>query len=202
MKTMKYKTILFDADGVVLQSPRRFSEQIEIDYGIKTEALQPFFKGIFRECTVGKADLKEELKKVIGEWGWKGSVEELMEYWFTKGTHIDEDVVNYIQTLRQDGVRCFLTTDQEKYRGQYLQDLLGGGKVFERVFYSAEIGHTKKEPDYFAFVFRSIGMSAPEAKEEVLFIDDDEENVAAAKNFGFHGHSYYGLQELKTFLTS
>ena len=199
MEALKFKTILFDADGVVLKSARRFSEQIEIDYGIKTAVLQPFFQGVFRECTVGRADLKDELKKVIGEWGWKGTVEELMDYWFTKGTHVDEEVVEYIQSLRERGIRCFLTTDQEKYRGQYLQDLLGHGKVFERVFYSAEIGHTKKEPAYFAFVAQELGLSTPEARKEVLFIDDDEENIEAAQSFGLQGHHYRGLEELKTF---
>lgn len=45
------KAIFWDAEGVVLRSSRLFSEQLEIDYGIKTEILQPFFTGIFRQCT-------------------------------------------------------------------------------------------------------------------------------------------------------
>ena len=199
---MKYKVILFDADGVTLKSAHLFSEQIQIDYGIKTETLQPFFNGIFKQCTIGKADLKEELVKVIGEWGWKGTVEELMEYWFTKGTHVDEDVDAYVRSLRDQGVRCFMTTDQEKYRGEYLNVLLGNGKVFEQVFYSAEIGHVKKEPEYFEHVYQVLSeIMGSIDKNEILFIDDGEKNVEAAKIFGLDGYFYRNLDELKMFLS-
>ncbi len=37
---MQYKAIFWDADGVVLKSSLLFSEQLEIDYGMKTEILQ------------------------------------------------------------------------------------------------------------------------------------------------------------------
>lgn len=93
---MKYKAIFFDADGVLIKSKYLFSEQLEKDYGISIDVMLPFFTGVFRQCSVGKADLKEELANVIGDWGWEGTVEELMDYWFTKGTEIDQEVVEYV----------------------------------------------------------------------------------------------------------
>ncbi len=198
---MKYKVILWDADGVVLKFSRLFSEQLEIDYGIKNTTLQPFFTGVFRDCTVGRADLKDELRKVIVEWGWKGTVEELMDYWFTKGTQIDEEVIAYVQSIRALDVRCFMTTDQEKYRGVYLRNLLGDGKFFEAVFYSAEIGCVKKDSAYFEYVFEDLNKTEQVLKRQVLFIDDGEKNVETAKAFGFDGHFYRNLQELKSFLS-
>ena len=66
---MKYKAIFFDADGVLIKSKHQFSDRLEKEYGIKSEKLQPFFMGVFRQCSVGKADLKKELEKVVGNWG-------------------------------------------------------------------------------------------------------------------------------------
>lgn len=203
---MIYKAIFWDADGVVLRSSRLFSEQLEIDYGIKTEILQPFFTGVFRQCSIGKADLKEELSKVIGEWGWKGTVEELMDYWFTKGTELDQVVLEYVQIIRDTGVRCFMTTDQERYRGERLQNLLGSHKPFERVFYSGQIGAIKKDPIYYEHVYEVInrasrGMSMLISKENILVIDDSEKNIETAKALGFATHLYTNLENLKRFLS-
>lgn len=198
---MKYKIILWDADGVVLKSSRRFSEQLETDYGIKRSTLQPFFTGVFRDCTLGRSDLKEALANVITHWGWKGTVEELMEYWFTKGTQMDEEVIAYVQSVRALDIHCFMASDQEKYRGEYLQNLLGDGKVFEKVFYSAEIGHVKKEVAFFECIYNTINKKPLVSKDETLFIDDDEKNVEVAKIFGYDGYVYKDLQSLKAFLT-
>lgn len=77
---MKYPVMLFDADGVMITSSRLFSEQLELDYGISVKKMQPFFTGVFKLCSVGQADLKQELDKVIGEWGWQGTVDELPEF--------------------------------------------------------------------------------------------------------------------------
>jgi len=203
---MIYKAIFWDADGVVLKSSRLFSERLEIDYGIKTEILQPFFAGIFKQCSIGKADLKEELSKVISEWGWKGTVEELMEYWFTKGTEVDQTVLDYVQMIRDTGVRSFMTTDQERYRGAYLQNLLGNHKPFERVFYSGQIGAVKKDPAYYEHVHEvinhtSTGMSSLISKENILVIDDGDKNIETAKALGFNTHFYTSLENLKQFLS-
>jgi len=199
---MKYKIILWDADGVTLKNSRLFSEQLEIDYGIKTEVVLPFFKGAFRECSIGKADLKIELAKVINDWGWQGTVEELMGYWFTKGTLIDEEMVKYIESVRDSGSRCFMATDQEKYRGEYLKNLLGNNKPFERIFYSAEIGTLKNDPLYFDYIYRTINENSENiTKDQFLFIDDDEKNIEAAKTFGFETYFFQNFDDLKKFLS-
>lgn len=98
--------------------------------------LRLWYTGVFRECAIGKTYLKEELGKVIDEWGWKGSVDELLRYWLSKGTEIEEEVLKYIKAVKAQGVRCYLATDQEKYRGEYLQRTFGNGNPFEQVFFS------------------------------------------------------------------
>lgn len=200
---MTYKAIFFDADGVLIKSKHLFTEQLERDYGIKIELMLPFFTGIFRQCSVGKADLKEELAKVVGDWGWKGTVDELLEYWFTKGTEIDPKVFEYVRTLRDRGIRCFMTTDQEKYRGEHLRKTFGSGKIFEEVFFSAGVGYPKKTEPFWEEVFGRVNEASRNTSSEViprgqtLFVDDDEANVEAVSGFGIDTLLYRELDDLK-----
>lgn len=194
---MKYKVILFDADGVLIKSQFQFSDRLEEIYGIPVERLQPFFTGVFRECSLGKADLKEELGKVIGEWGWQGTVDELLAFWFSTGTEIDGEVAEFVRELRREGVRTYITTDQEKYRGEHLRATLGHGVLFDEVFFSAEIGCSKKDPRFFQYVDDKIKTD----HQNVLFVDDSEKNVETSKQFGYDGYFYTDLDGLKAFLS-
>ena len=197
---MHYQTMFWDADGVILKRPRLFSEQLAIDYGIEMEKLQPFFTGVFKQCKVGKADLKEELTNVIGEWSWKGTVEELMEYWFTTCTELDHDVANFITSLRQHSIRCVMTTDNEAYRGAHLAATLGNGKLFDDVFYSGALGVTKKDPMFFTLVYQALNAQQHVEKSKILCIDNDEKNIETARALGFATHLYTNLESLKKFL--
>lgn len=194
---MKYSTILFDADGVLIKSKRRFSDRLEEVYGIPVERLQPFFTGVFRECSLGKADLKEELAKVVGGWGWQGTVDELLAFWFSEGTVVDQGVADFIRALRQSGVKTHMTTDQEKYRGEHLRNTLGKGVLFDQVFFSADVGCPKKDPAFFAHVDQVIGSD----RSQTLFVDDDEINVKTAKAFRYDAHLFTNLVGLKQFLS-
>ena len=155
----------------------------------------PFFTGVFRDCSVGKADLKDELTKVIGNWGWKGSVDELMDYWLTKGTQIDQELLEYVKSLHDTGLRCFMATDQEKYRGEHLQKIVGNGQVFERVFYSAQAGSSKKNQAFWEFVFQEV--SGDLKPVECFFTDDDQVNVEAVASFGIDSFLYTDFESLK-----
>ena len=195
---MKYFTILFDLDGVLITKAKQFSDRLEEIYGIPVARLQPFFTGVFLECGIGKADLKEELIKVIGDWGWKGSVDELLAFWFSTGTEIDQEVAAFVRELRRQGIKTYLTTDQEKYRGEYLRKMFGSGVLFDEVFYSAEIGCRKKDPAFFAYVDAHIDVD----RQQVLFVDDGEKNIETAKAFGYDAHLFTDLDGLKAVLST
>ncbi len=194
---MKYSTILFDLDGVLITQAKQFSDRLEEQYGIPVERLQPFFTGVFLDCGIGKADLKEELTKVIDEWGWKESVEALLDFWFSQGTELDQEVVAYVCELRAMGIKTYLTTDQEKYRGEFLRNLLGHGVLFDEVFYSAAVGCRKKDPAFFAHVDSIIKVD----RARVLFIDDSENNAKSARSFGYDAHLFTSLDGLKQLLS-
>lgn len=71
---MSIKAIIFDADGVAI-FPWRAAQLFEREYGITREMVSEFFSGIFADCLIGKADLKEELPPYLERWGWQTSVD-------------------------------------------------------------------------------------------------------------------------------
>ena len=116
------KIFLFDADGVVIIPSERFSDRFSREFNVDyEEKIPPFFENDFEPCLTGRADLKEIIKPYLKRWGWKKSVDELLEYWFENENHIDERVIEVIKKLRAIGIKCYLATNQEKYRTQYLR---------------------------------------------------------------------------------
>ncbi len=191
------KAVVFDADGVIVHG-ERFTERFARDHGIQLKNTQPFFEGVFQDCLAGKADLKKELKKHLGEWGWAGSVDELMKFWFSED-RLDERFFPLIDGLRKKGIRCYLATNNEKYRTDYLLKEKGLGRRFDAVFSSCSVGSKKPEPEFFAHILDKLdGIT----KEEVLFVDDDPENTAGAERFGFPTETYGEFSRLEAALAN
>jgi putative hydrolase of the HAD superfamily len=181
------KVILFDADGVVVTSGRPFSHQHAAKMGFDYAEITPFFKGDFQKALVGEADLKDLLDKHRDIWRWDGSVHDLMQQWFRAEHIIDEELVSEIKKLREAGFVCLLATNQEKYRAQYLAEEMFSG-VFDHVYSSAELGVKKPAPEFYQKI---LGSPSVDVKpEEVMYFDDDAENINTAKSIGINAILY------------
>lgn len=181
------KHIFFDADGMVVNKPYRFSEALARDYNITTETTDEFFKNDFLTCETGKADLKEHLPKYLAKWGWQKSLEGFLDYWFKSENYLDERLIADISKLRKQGLKCYLATNQEKYRAEFMKREMGMGQLFDQIFVSCEVGHMKPSAEFWTAIDNSFGVLN---KNEVLVWDDKEKCVAGAKRFGFNAELY------------
>jgi putative hydrolase of the HAD superfamily len=181
------KTIIFDVDGVLLHHELLFSEGL-IRNGATSEAIQMFWDQEYQDCIIDKADIKETLAKYIPLWNYPGTVDELLNYWFGK-TRIkkNEELLQAISDMRAQGIACYLGTNNEKYRMKYILDELNFRDYFDGIFASGHMGYAKPDPAFWQVVHETLGKPS---KDEVLFWDDVEKNVASAKEFGFHAELY------------
>lgn len=187
------KAIICDTDGMLVHS-EPFSVEVERKYGISLQLTREFYLGPFQVCLSGKSDLKEIIAPYLASWGWKKSVDEYLAEWFTFEHKLDEELITYLTELRKSGLKLYLITNQEKYRTEYLLDKMEFSGIFDEVFSSAHTGSRKPEQAMFAAAYTHIDNFK---KDEVVFWDDQQKNVDAAKNFGFHAELYTSLSDFK-----
>ena len=137
------KVLIFDADGVLINGDI-FSKRFSKEYNIDISKINTFFDGPFKDCIIGKADLKEVLAPYLKEWGWKDGVDNFLEYWFSSEHSIDQELIDYIQDRRSNGIKCVMATNQEKYRAEYMFNKIGFANSFDKMYASAHLGHKKQ----------------------------------------------------------
>lgn len=151
------------------------------------EKILPFFQNEFQLCLTGKADLKQELTKYLSKWNWQKSIEDLLDYWFENENTLNKQMLENIKNLRDNGIRCYLNTNNEKYRAQYLFEKLNLKNSFDDIFSSAQLGVKKPQIKFWEAIHNSLNKPN---KSEILVWDDDEENVKSAQDFGFQAEFY------------
>lgn len=188
---MSVRAVICDADGMIVRG-ERFSERLARDFGILTDTTQPFFLNEFQACLIGDADLKSELEKQRGVWGWTKSIDELLAYWFAdEHNRIDERFAPVISRLRARGIKVYLATNNEKHRTDDLVERRGLGQWFDAIFSSGYMGAKKPEAAFFEQAIAQIGVD----KESLQFWDDDRENIDGASANGVPACLYTDFNE-------
>lgn len=183
------RAILFDADGVVINPMLQFSRVLEREYGITPDMTRGFFSGIFTACLAGRAELREVLPPFLAEWCWSGSVDEFIRAWLVADDHPDRALLAAIQDLRRAGTLCGLATLQERNRAAYMRTSMNFSGLFDRLFFSCELGCLKPDPAFYQKVQAALGLPG----EAILFWDDAPPNVAAARAMGWQAELYTGF---------
>lgn len=187
------KAVLFDVDGVLING-NLFSQNYFDDFGYKIPS--DFFVTEFEDALVGKKDLKEILRSKLVEWKWKKSVDELVEYWLNVSQEVDQELVNVVLLLKSKGIKCFVVTNQEKYRAENVAVKLGFNKLFDGFFPSAHVGYTKPNSKFFQKVLKKINYQA----DNVVYFDDSPENIRGASLLGIKAFLYKDSDTLKKVL--
>ena len=187
------KVLLFDADGVLITG-EMFSRILAREHGISTEQTLPFFDGPFQECIIGNADLKETVSPYLEGWGWKTGVDSFLEYWFSCEHLIDQELIEYIQKCRKNGIKCYVATNQEKHRAEYMLNKLGFAKSFDKLYASSHLGHKKPDVNFFVKLLEDLSNVK---KEEILFWDDSTKNIQVAREFGINAELYTSFPDFK-----
>lgn len=180
------KALLLDADGVLVVPQLQFSIRLEQEYGISPAVMGEFFSGPFRQCMLGVSSLSEVLPEYLPKWGWEGTLGAFIQAWLESEHRTDERFLPLVHNLRRSGVVCCLATNQEKYRAEYMKTEMGFSALFDRLFFSNELGCLKPGEAFFQHIEDRLGFEA----ESLVFWDDSRTNVEAALRRGWEAALY------------
>lgn len=183
---------MFDADGVVIQS-EMFSYKYAQEFNVKIEELDSFFKTDFQDCLIGKSDLKIVIEPWLEKWNWSKSADEFLLYWFKIEHNLNFELIETIDKLRKNNVKCILATNQEKYRLEYMKKEMGFEKIFDKIYSSSFIGFKKPDIQYYNYILSDLN----ENPSNIIFYDDSQKNIESAALIGINAYLYDKNQKLQ-----
>jgi len=179
------EAVLFDVDGVLVHSGK-FGAQMARELGLSRDAMDAFWHGPFASCSLGAADLKEQIAPFLRDWGYRGSAEDCLRAWFEADSTLNHDALDAVQRLRARGLPCHVVSTQERYRAEYLEGPMGLAQRFDKLFFSCRLGVKKPQPELYQRVTTELGL----APASLLLVDDQQANIDAAHAAGWQAELY------------
>eukprot|EP00439_Symbiodinium_sp_Y106_P088742 s1_g1278.t1 len=190
------RALVFDVDGVLVTGHKDkggwWHVDMEKDLGLDPDLFQRhFFTQQWGDIVCGRLGIEEPLAATLAEIAPQLTVEDMLDYWFKKDAGLNKDLIAALEDLRRrHNLGLSLATNQEHRRANFLWRDLELEHHFDAIHYSAEIGHAKPNPDFFAAVEDRTGFDGP----NLLFFDDQERNVVGARERGWHAYVWTGIE--------
>lgn len=194
------KAIIFDMGGVlILTCDPKPREELAKQLGIPiNELLDAVFNN---ESTIrsemGEFSKNELWTSVLQKFGKEGMDVERIDQIFWSGDCLNQGLMDYIQSLRENYRIGFLSnafqSARETVEGQF--HFLHN---FDLSIFSYEV--KLRKPD--VRIYRLICEGLHTSPEQAVFIDDMLPNVEGARRAGLYGIHYQGLGELKKELSN
>lgn len=115
---------------------------------------------------------------------------------FLEHFELNNEALNYLDTVKNK-VDLYIYTSESIQNDPAIIDRLLS--IFKRIFSAKETGLSKKDPKSYEFIAKELNISP----NEILFIDDSQENLDAAKIAGFNTLIYRDVSvvdSLKNFI--
>ncbi len=196
---VRITTIVFDLGSVLIEEDwlgvdKEFKEK----FGISTLVRSGYGKDIvdlYDEVIVGKKNMEDVFKAICKSKGLKRDAKELCEFYrktYRKHKTIDAEMINLVKKLhRKFRLACLTDTTHihfETHREEGILDL------FDECFGSHQIGMDKRDKRTFTTLLKSLKAKP----EEVLFIDDNIENVENAISIGINAILFKNFNQLES----
>lgn len=179
---MSIQAVLLDADGVIQTRTESFPVALR-GFLRDPRSVEEFLRDIFaaeRPSLTGEGDFTADLKTVLECWNVDAPVEQVLKVW-TLIKPID-GIKALTARLRLMGTQSCVASNQQSYRASYMSHVLGYQDIFDREFYSCDLGAAKPCPEFFELIVHTLKVDP----SELLFIDDHAENIDGAIRTGIH----------------
>ena len=152
-------------------------------FDIRKTELRRAFELSLPKLEAGEISIREFMTEALGKFGRRlrrgDSAEELWTEPFARLVRPRAGTVALVKSLRGEGYRVYLFSNTSLPHVRFIRRA-GWDKLFDGVLTSCELRSCKPSPTAFRRALERVGATP----SEVVFIDDKEENVRGAKEFG------------------
>jgi AHBA synthesis associated protein len=177
-----YRAILFDLDGVIIDSMPamrdafKFAYREVVDATANDEVLEPLFLHYCYYLGYAFRDIMDALELPYSMY------EPFVRYsaQFKDRVRINDGIIPLLQELHRNDIKLTVATGKDGYRARDLLNTLNIAQYIDIVTGSDEIQYAKPAPDMLLFQMRTLGVSA----EETMMVGDSHADVEAGKGAG------------------
>lgn len=192
---MNNKLVLFDFGGVLYEiqpkhTLRRLIELSETPTALMKLSVKDVNSyPIFNEYEKGLADENDLIAALRAIFNIVSpSDDELVEAWNLTCVGPYTETQEILQKIKEIATLGLLTNTNKLHYIKFTTECFTFMRSFKHIFTSFDIGARKPEPEIFSAILDRTGFSP----ENILFIDDLEDNLAAARKFGIQTHHAVG----------
>ena len=188
-----YKTVIFDLDGVFLQS-EPLSKRFEEKFGVTKDQFLPALKEIMAVVRKPNAPAAFTLwKPYLDQWQVSLSEQQFFDFWFS-GEYLVPELVEYAQELKNGGVKVFLLSNNFKERTEfYRKNFPQIFQCVDKAYFSWESGFVKPSVESLQLVLSENSLRS----EECIYFDDSDDNIKVAQSLGITAEKWTNLVEAK-----
>ena len=198
-----FKNILFDLGGVILDINVQATLKRFYELGFPAELMEilnSMTTDIYFKYETGKLDTEQFRNEIRRTTGIEMSDQSIDEAWNAMLVRIPEERTSLLKRLSKHYKLYMLSNTSalhvKVFEKMYL-DSAGESmhQVFDKIYYSHEIGWHKPDREAWEYVIKDAGIKA----EETLFLDDNIHNIKASQELGFqaiHIHERTSLMSL------
>jgi putative hydrolase of the HAD superfamily len=181
--------VVWDFDGVLNAEPpgEPFGWVARLDrtLGLSPTAFRAFLNRPHQASRVlrGEVSLEAELADWLDTQPVDVTAEALLAHWLEAEARPDPEVIDWLERSPQ---RAVIGTNNPAPRADYIMRQMGFADRVERIFASGPMGAAKPDPGFYALIERWSGL----LPQDLLLIDDNRANVAAAARRGWQTHVF------------
>lgn len=194
---MKISAVVFDIGGVLIELDglpsiaRLLNSDLDHDILYKKWMAAP---SVIAHET-GKMTPQDFSHAVIKEMDFPLSANAFMDNFVSWIIGAFPEAIDLVQSLSQQCTVAALSNTSPPHWDRVIET--GLADQFDHLFLSHEIGHLKPHAAAFEVVLTQLKLPA----SEVIFFDDNQDNVNAAAELGFHAHQAFNPQDARHVLS-
>lgn len=187
------KAITFDLDGVYFVNGKSNFISNLGKLGVSGEEAKRVFlqsDEMNHQYKEGKMTDDEYWNWAAKEWKLNKTPTELIDL-LISGYEVDNNVVEVVKKVKANGYKTLICSNNFKARIEGLQKRFGFLNDFDAWVFAYEVGASKPSTKIFQELVDKSGVDA----NEIVFADDNNDNLAGAKEVGIQAFFYEGFDK-------